>query len=100
MTEVMPPSRKDMVLKMAVASAGLQSLLLSYVHCWSLVLKPSMEPRNTKIRTAKTAMKTLTYWYSVKRKEVAPVITINVYKETYTCNNSTPHADSKKLEYV
>uniref|UniRef100_A0A7C9D4K6 Uncharacterized protein n=1 Tax=Opuntia streptacantha TaxID=393608 RepID=A0A7C9D4K6_OPUST len=71
-TEVMAPSKKDTVLKMAVARAGLHLLVLSYVHAWLLVLKPSTDPRKRKISTANATMKTPTYWYSVKRKDVAP----------------------------
>ena len=73
MSDVTPPSRKDMVLKIAVASAGLHNLVLSYVQGWWLVLNPSTEPRKRNIKTAKATMKIPTYLYSVKRKEVAPV---------------------------
>lgn len=71
--EVTAPSKNEIVLKIAVARAGLQYLSLLYVQGWSLVLKPSTEPRKRKITTAKTPMNIETYLYSVKRNEVAPV---------------------------
>ncbi|KAJ0865015.1 hypothetical protein HanRHA438_Chr12g0536051 [Helianthus annuus] len=73
-TEVMAPSKNDTVLNTAVIRAGLHILVVSYVHVLLLVLNPSTEPRNTKIRTAKMTINTPTYWYSVNRKEVAPAI--------------------------
>lgn len=72
-TEVTAPSKKDMVLNRAVARAGLQVLVVSYVQAWLFVLNPSTDPRKRKIKIAKATMNTPTYWYIVKRKEVAPV---------------------------
>jgi hypothetical protein len=43
------------------------------VQGWLLVLNPSTEPRKRKMTTAKIDMKIPTYWYSVKRNDVAPV---------------------------
>jgi len=43
------------------------------VQGWLFVLNPSTEPRKRKITTAKIDMKIPTYWYSVKRNDVAPV---------------------------
>ena len=71
-TEVTAPSKNDIVLNVAVAKAGLQVFVLSYEHGWGLVLKPSTDPRNTKINAANNIIKMPTYLYSVKRKEVAP----------------------------
>ncbi|KAF5808255.1 hypothetical protein HanXRQr2_Chr04g0143321 [Helianthus annuus] len=73
MSEVIAPSRNAIVLKAAVASAGLHIWWTLYVHFWLFVLKPSTEPRKRKIKIAKTTMKIPTYWYSVNKKEVAPV---------------------------
>ncbi|KAM1568821.1 hypothetical protein ACFX10_034007 [Malus domestica] len=42
------------------------------VHGRLFVLKPSTDPRKRKIRIANTTMKTPTYWYIVKRKDVEP----------------------------
>jgi hypothetical protein len=69
---VIAPSKKDAVLKSALKRAGLQYLSLLYVQGWLFVLNPSTEPRKRKITTAKIDMKIPTYWYSVKRNDVAP----------------------------
>jgi hypothetical protein len=45
------------------------------------VLNPSTEPRKRKITTAKIDMKIPTYWYSVKRNDVAPAL-----KKSYLLN--------------
>lgn len=71
-TEVRAPSKKAIVLKVALARAGLQRFPLLYVHGSLWVLKPLTEPRKRKMMAPKTPMKILRYLYSVKRNEVAP----------------------------
>lgn len=77
MTDVIAPRMKAKVLKIAVPSAGLHILVLSYVQGRLSELNPSTEPRKRKINMAKAIMKIPTYWYSVKRNDVAPVTSEN-----------------------
>lgn len=71
-TEVKAPSKKAIVVKRALAKAGLQRFPLLYVQASLSVLNPLTEPRKRKIITLKTPVKTPRYLYSVNKKEVAP----------------------------
>ena len=66
------PRKKAIVLKMALARAGLHICPLLYVQGSLLVLKLLTEPRNRKIMAPNAPMNTTRYLYWVNRNEVAP----------------------------
>lgn len=70
--EVRPPSKKAMVVKKALAKAGLQIFSLLKVQGSLSVLKLLTDPRKRKMIAPNTTMNMPRYLYSVNRKDVAP----------------------------